>query len=77
MELGLEKLAGQFTRVQTPAEWDHLEGQAIHPSVPRTWLLPTWQVCGLTRLFHHGILGKSFPALDLELLMLMVGLKVT
>lgn len=74
MEMGLKKLAGQFTRVQTPAEWDHLEGQAIHPSVPSTWLLPAWHFCGL---FHHGILVKSFPALDLKLLMLMVELKVT
>lgn len=54
-----------------------LRARPSHPSVPSTWLLPAWQVCGLTGLFHHGILGKSFPALDLELLMLMVGLKVT
>lgn len=76
LELGLEKLAGQFTGSEY-----QLSGSTLRPSrssqCPQHLAAAHLEVCGLTGLFHHGILDKSFPALDLELLMLMVGLKVT
>ena len=75
LEMGLEKLSSsQGSEHQLSGST--LRAKPFIPVSPAPGCCRP-EVCGRTGLFHRGILDESFPALDLALLLLMVGLKVT